>query len=92
MDCSLEAKKLTLIEALRHHQILVRQTTVAVGDSVSDDLPANYLKASRTLGYAQTIKMKRNIDDLRKNSIRLLVLIEVINLESRKTENISFFL
>jgi len=42
------------------------------------DLLAEYLKQSRVLGYAQTIKAKRKVDDLRKNTFQLLLLVEAM--------------
>jgi hypothetical protein len=76
--CLSTLEKDRLSDALGRHDLVISELRDALGGPVTSDLLAEYLKQSRVLGYAQTIKAKRKVDDLRKNTFQVLLLVEAI--------------
>lgn len=76
--CPSTLEKDRLSDALGRHDLVMSELRDALGGPVSSDLLAEYLKQSRALGYAQTIKAKRKVDDLRKHTFQVLILVEAI--------------
>ena len=75
--CPSALEKDRLSDALGRHDLVMSELRDALGGP-APDLLAEYLKQSRVLGYAQTIKAKRKVDDLRKNTFQLLLLVEAM--------------
>ena len=75
--CPSTLEKDRLSDALGRHDLVMSELRDALGGP-APDLLAEYLKQSRALGYAQTIKAKRKVDDLRKHTFQVLILVEAI--------------
>ena len=76
--CPSTLEKDRLSDALGQHDLVMSELRDALGGPGAPDLLAEYLKQSRVLGYAQTIKAKRKVDDLRKNTFQVLLLVEAM--------------
>ena len=76
--CPSTLEKDRLSDALVRHEFVISELRDALGGSGDPDLLAEYLKQSRAIGYAQTIKAKRKVDDLRKNTYQVLLLVEAM--------------
>ena len=76
--CPSTLEKDRLSDALGRHDLVMSELRDALGGPGTPDLLAEYLKQSRALGYAQTIKAKRKVDDLRKNAYQVLLLVEAM--------------
>ena len=87
VDCPSTVDKKALEAALQNHQTINLELKDALGSAKATDAIAEYLKQSRTRGYAQTLKAKRKIDDLRKNAIRILTLVETNSASLKEPEN-----